>query len=534
MKNHVICSAAVAIAILVFSLSAVTQVSVTTYHNDNYRSGVNASETILTPSNVNEVSFGKLLKLPVMGHVFAQPLYVPGVNINGTMHNVVYVATEHDQVYAFDANSGQQLWQKSFIGTFGDKQILPVSSDDVGCTDIVPEIGITSTPVIDLASNQIYVVAKTKEIVNSVTTFYQRMHVLDIRSGVENLSDLYFGAPITATTPGTGSGSVDGYLTFDPLVEGQRGALALANDLVLVSWASHCDNGNYHGYVIGFSKYSLRPIGAYVSTPNAYDGGFWAGGWGPAVDSSNGIYVPTGNGLFDVNVGGTDYGDSILRLSWGGIKPFVVDYFTPWDQGMLNSDDTDVASGGIVLLPDQPGAQYPHLLVQAGKEGTIDLVDRDNMGHYNPAGDTQIVQTLPGLINGIFGAPAMWNNNIYFGPVGSPAVAFSYNPVEQQIVSPWTSRTSEVFGFPGTIPSVSANGTSDAILWAVQTDAFENGPAVLRAYDATNLAKELYNSNQNPQRDQAGVAVKFAVPTVADGLVFVSAMNEVDVYGLLN
>ena len=534
MKNWATFPARVVVLfMLLSSWLAVGQVAVTTYHNDNYRSGLNANETILTPSNVNEVSFGKLLALPVMGQVFAQPLYVPGVNINGMLRNAVYVATEHDQVYAFDANTGQQLWQTSFIGTFGDKQILPVSSDDVDCTDIEPEIGITSTPVIDLASNQIYVVAKTKEIVNNVTTFYQRMHVLNIRSGVENLSGRYFGAPITATTPGTGSGSVDGYLTFDPLLQNQRAALALSNNMIFVSWASHCDNGPFHGYVMAFSKTSLDRS-MFVITPNAYNGGLWAGGWGPAVDSSNSIYIPTGNGLFDVNVGGIDYGDSILRLRVIRERFSVVDYFTPWDQGMLNSDDTDVASGGIVLLPDQPGAQYPHLLVQAGKEGTIDLVDRDHMGHYNPAGDTQIVQTLPGVMNGIFGAPAMWNNNIYFGPVGSPAVAFSYDPVEQQIGSSVSSRTSEVFGFPGTVPSISANGASDAILWAVQTDAFENGPAILRAYDATNLATEFYNSNQNPQRDQAGIAVKFAVPTVADGLVFVSAANEVDVYGLLN
>jgi hypothetical protein len=516
------------------SLSAAGQVAVTTYHNDNYRSGVNANETILTPSNVNEVSFGKLLALPVEGEIYAQPLYVPGVNINGTLHNVLYVATEHDQVYAFDANSGQQLWRKSFIGTFGEKQILPVSSDDVDCDNIAPEIGITSTPVIDLTSNEIYVVAKTKEIVDNVTTFYQRMHVLDIGTGAENLTDRYFGAPITAVTPGTGSGSVNGYLTFDPLVEHQRAALTLSNGMVFASWASHCDNGNYHGYVMAFSASSLRPIGVYVSTPNAYDGGFWASGSGPAVDADNFLYVPSGNGLFDVNVGGIDYGDSILRLSWAGVMPKVADYFTPWDQVMLNIYDEDVASGGLLLLPDQPGAHYPHLLVQAGKEGTIDLVNRDDMGHFNPSGDTQIVQTLPGLMNGIYGAPAMWNDNIYFGPISDPLLAFYYDPVAQQISSSYTSKSPEFFGFPGTTPSISANGTSNGIVWTLETDAYETGPAILRAYDATNLATELYNSNQNQQRDQAGVAVKFTVPTVADGLVFVGGVGEVDIYGLLN
>lgn len=535
VKKWVPRSACVVFVLVFSSLFAAAQVAVTTYHNDNSRSGLNANETILRPANVNQSQFGKRLVLPVTGYVYAQPLYVPGVNINGTLHNVVYVATEHDQVYAFDANTGQQLWQTSFIGTFGNKQILTVSSiNDLGCGDLIPEVGITSTPVIDLTTNYIYVVAKTKEIVSGVTTFYQRMHVLDIRTGTEILLNPYFGAPITAKTPGTGSGSVGGYLTFDPKMEHQRSALALANGMVFVSWGAHCDIGNYHGYVMGFSKSSLHPSGVFVTTPNAYEGGVWAGGWGPAVDSGNFVYVPTGNGYFDVNVGGIDYGDSILRLSWAGVLPRVADYFTPWDQAMLNSYDTDVASGGILLLPDQPGAPYPHLLVQAGKEGTIDLVNRDNMGHFHAGGDTQIVQTLRDITGGIFGGPAMWNDNLYFGGISSPMEAFYYDPVAQQIQANYTSATPEIFSFPGPTPSISANGTSNAIAWIVETDTYHGGAAVLRAYDATNLATELYNSNQNPQRDQAGAPAKFSVPTIADGQVFVGAVNEVDVYGLLN
>ncbi len=536
VKKWVPRSACVVFVLVFSSLFAAAQVAVTTYHNDNSRSGLNANETILSPSNVNEVQFGKRLVLPVTGYVYAQPLYVPGVNINGNRHNVVYVATEHDQVYAFDVNTGQQLWQVSFIGTFGNKQILTVSSiNDLGCGDLIPEVGITSTPVIDLTTNYMYVVAKTKEVVNQVTTFYQRMHVLDIRTGAEILLNPYFGAPITAKTRGTGSGSVNGYLTFDPRLQNQRSALALANGLVFVAWGSHCDIGTFHGYVMAFSKSSLHPSGVFVTTPNAYQGAAWAGGWGPAVDSGNFIYVPTGNGYFDVNVGGIDYGDSILRLSWAGVLPGVADYFTPWDQAMLNSYDDDVSSGGVLLLPDQPGAPYPHLLVQAGKEGTVDLVNRDNMGHFNAGGDTQIVQTLRDITGSIFGAPAMWNNNLYFGGVSSPLEAFYYDPVAQQIQTSYTSKSPEVFSYPGPTASVSANGTSNAIVWIVETDNYYlGGSAVLRAYDATNLATELYNSNQNPQRDQAGAAVKFAVPTVADGQVFVGSVNEVDVYGLLN
>lgn len=523
------------IAVMLPLLSALAggQVSVTTYHNDNYRTGLNGHETTLTPSNVNEVQFGKRLVLPVTGQVYAQPLYVPRVNINGVLHNVVYVVTEHDQAYAFDANTGQQIWQTSFIGTFGNKQILPVSNGDVFCNDLVPEIGITSTPVIDLASHQIYLVAKTKEIVNNVTTFYQRMHVLDIRTGKENLSDPYFGAPITAKTPGTGSGSQGGYLTFDPRMQHQRAALALANGLIFVAWGAHCDVGNYHGYVMAFSKSSAHPAGVYVSTPNAYEGGIWMGGVGPAVDSANNVYVPTGNGYFDANVGGVDYGDSILRLSWAGVFPRVADYFTPWDQALLNSNDTDVASGGVLLVPDQPLSPYPHLLVQVGKEGTIDLVNRDNMGRYSPSGDIQIVQTLPYATGGVWGGPAIWNHSLYFGGYSFPLEAFYYDPDTQQIQAQPTSATPEVFGFPGPTPSISANGTSNAIAWIAQTDSYPNGRAVLRAYDANNLATELYNSTMNQSRDQAGMATKFTVPTIADGLVFVAAQNEVDVYGLL-
>lgn len=522
--------------VLLLSLSAAGQTAVTTYHNDNYRSGVNAHETVLTPSNVNEVRFGKRLVLPVEGYVYAQPLYVPGVSINGIVHNVVYVATEHDQVYAFDAKTGNQLWNKSFIGTFGDRQVDTVSSkDDLDCTDLVPEVGITGTPVIDLGLHELFVVAKTKETVAGNVNFYQRMHVLNIQTGNENLSDLFFDAPITATTPGTGSGSIDGYLHFDPLLQNQRSALALSNGVVFVAWAAHCDITPFHGYVMGFDAGSMRPDGVFVTTPDAYNGGIWTSGSGPAIDAVNNIYVATGNGYFDVNVGGIDYGDSILRLSWAGIRPMVADYFTPWDQAMLNQYDTDLASGGILLLPDQPSAPYPHLLVQVGKEGTIDLVDRDNMGHFDPSGDNQIVQTLPEILPfGVWGAPAMWNNTLYIGGEFAPLEAFYFNPLIQRIQPQYISASPETFNFPGPTPSVSSSGTTNGIVWIIQNDDYQNGGnAVLRAYDATNLANELYNSNLNQTRDQAGPAVKFVVPTVADGLVFVGAQNEVDVYGLL-
>ena len=518
-----------AVWLLMFAVVATGQVAVTTYHNDNYRSGANTKEAILTPSTVNEVQFGKLHTLPVTGYVYAQPLYVPNVNINGVLHNVLYIVTEHDQVYAFDAKTGKLLWQKNFlIPTNPTKTILPISSDDTNCTVTGNEIGITSTPVIDLTSNEIYIVAATKEIVNNVTTFYNRMHVLDIRTGVERLLGPYFGAPITAKVPGTGSGSSGGYLTFNPRQQIQRAALTLANGLIFVAWASFCDNPPFHGWLMAFNKNTLQPNGVFMPTPNGIDGGIWMSGSGVAVDSSNNIYVATGNGFFDVYMGGSDYGDTILRLTWTGGQPLVRDYFTPWDQVMLNAYDNDVASGGVLLLPDQPGAPYPHLLVQCGKEGTIDLVNRDNMGHFHAGGDTQIVQTLPYIITNFWGSPAMWENNLYFGGQNSQLKAFSYNPQTQQIGAQYTSRTPEGFTYPGPTPSVSSNGANDGIVWIFGSDA------IVHAYDANNLATELYNSNQNPGRDKAGTPVQFVVPTVADGMVFVGAENEVDIYGLLN
>ncbi len=520
--------------LLLFSSWASAQVAVVTYKNDNYRTGLNPNETVLTPANVNQAQFGKRLVLPVQGYVYAQPLYVPGVNINGTLHNMVYVATEHDQLYGFDANTGQQMWQTNFIGQVGNRLIETVTSDELDCPDLVPEIGITSTPIIDLSTNRLFVVAKTKETVNQTVSYYQRMHVLDIRTGAEFIGGPFFGAPITAKTPGSGVGSQNGYLIFDPKVEHQRAALAMSNGLIIVSWAAHCDLGPYHGYVMAFSKNSLRPTGVYVSTPNGYDGGVWQSGAGPAVDANGFIYVATGNGLFDANVGGTDYSDSILKLSWAGIRPAVADYFTPWDQALLDSKDLDVSSGSVMLLPDQPGAPYPHLLVNAGKEGTIDLVSRDSMGHFHAGGDTQIVQSLRDAMPGVWGTPAVWNNNLYFGSFHAPLEAFAYDPVAQQIDAQYTSASPEIFTYPGPSPSVSSNGNANAIVWAIEADTYHGGNSILRAYDASNLANELYNSNLNQSRDQAGGAVKFSVPTIADGQVFVGAAGEVDVYGLLN
>lgn len=517
-------------AVALLSSSFVTsQVAVTTYHNDSYRTGSNSGETILTLSNVKMQSFGKRTTFPVQGYVYAQPLYLPGLTIGSTVHNVLFVATEHDQVYAFDVNSGQQLWHTNFLATKGPRYVLSsVSSGDVSCGDLVPEIGITGTPVIDPAIGTMYLVAKTKQYdtLTHTTSFFHTLHALDIKTGLDKVTPLQ----ITATSPGSGTGSVGGILTFDPLVEAQRSALLLLKGQVFIAWASHCDLGNYHGYVMSFNETNLVRSGLYVDTPNGYEGGFWGGGAGPAADSGGSIYAVTGNGLYD---GSPDFGDSVLRLTWPSVPRAITlsDYFTPWNQQTLDYNDTDFGSGGAMLVPDQPGTTYPHLLIAVGKEGTIDLVNRDNMGHFHSGGDSQIVQTIQYAIGGIWGAPAFWNSTAYFGGSYDRLKAFSFDPHAERLS--FASESPEYFNFPGSTPSVSSHGTDNGIVWIIQNDTYGGGNAVLHAYDATNLGNELYNSEQNPGRDRLGLAVKFTVPTIADGKVFAGAENQVVMYGVL-
>ncbi|MBZ5706071.1 MAG: pyrrolo-quinoline quinone [Acidobacteriia bacterium] len=512
-------------------MSGYAQVSVTTFHNDNSRSGQNTSETILTPANVNVNTFGKLFSQTVDAYVYAQPLYVPNVSIPGKgTHNVVYVATEHDSVYAFDAddNTGSNaspLWQASFINP--SKGITTVSSGDVGCTDLVPEIGVTGTPVIDTTTGTLYVVAKTKER----GKFFQRLHALDITTGAEK-----FGGPATiqAKVKGTGDGSMNGFVHFDPLRNGQRPGLLLQNGSVYISWASHCDNGPYHGWVISYDAQTLKQNGAWNATPNGGLGGFWASGAGIAADAGFNLYVATGNGTFDKNTGGSDFGDSIIKLLPPTANRFrPSDYFTPYNQQTLNIEDADLGSGGVLLLPDQTGP-HKHLLVQAGKEGTIYLIDRDHMGHFNPNNNDQIVQSLDTAVGGMWAMPAWWNNNLYFGGSDDFVKTFTFNPPTGMLSTAPASESAVFIGFPGPTPSVSANGSNNGILWVLQTDDYGSGSATLRAFDAMNLANELYNSTQNPSRDDAGGAVKFTLPTIANGKVYVPAVQEVSVYGLLS
>ncbi len=506
--------------------------SVTTYHNDNSRSGANVAETILTPFNVNAGQFGKLFSYSVDGDVYAQPLYLPNVRVVGKgVHNVVYIATENDSVYAFDADSNagansSPLWHASFINPGAG--ITPVSNLDVSCNDISPKVGITGTPVIDPGSGTLYVVAKTKE--NG--SFVQRLHALDVTSGAEK-----FGGPVViqAQVRGTGQGAKGGMVSFDPLGANQWPGLLLQNGLVYVAWASHCDNVLYHGWVIAFNATTLATTGVWNATPNGQAGGIWQSGGAPAADSAGNVYFATGNGDFTANTAGLDFGDSILKLSSPSNGTIAVgDYFHPLDEAGLNAADNDLGSGGVLLLPAQPsGSPHQHLLIQSGKEGTIYLIDRDNIGKFNGTNNSQIVQSLPGALGPVLSTPGWWNNTVYFAAKTDVLKAYSFNSSTGLLASVPSSESITFFNPPGATPSISANGSTNAVVWVVQTDQFQSGsPAVLHAYDATNLTK-LYDSSQNPNRDNPGPAVISVVPTVVNGKVYVGARSQLSVYGLL-
>jgi len=494
-----------------------------TYHNDNLRTGQNVNETVLTPANVTPTNFGRLFSYPLDGIAYAAPLYVANLNLpNQGFHNVVYVATEHDSVYAFDADglSSLPLWHVSFINLAAGVTTVP--SADTLSTDLTPEIGITSTPVIDPTSGTLYVVAKTKETTANTTTYVQRLHALDITTGAEKL-----GGPVViqASVSGSGDGTQGGQVPFNPLREGQRAALLLLNGVVYVGFASHGDNGPYHGWVLGFDASTLQLVMTYNATPNGCCGGVWQGGAGLAADSSGNIYFVTGNGNFDADSGGSDYGDSIERISPSGA---VVDYFTPHDQQNMNDNDLDLGSGGPLLLPDQSGP-YPHLLVTAGKTGTIFVVNRDNMGHYNPNNDSQIPQSLVSAVNLNIKAPVYFGGSVYFGADYDPIRAFQ---VSGGSLSTTSSQSQEVYPFPGAALAISANGNTNGILWAVERPAAAV-PGVLRAYDATNLGTVLYSSDQSGSRDTLDSATKFAPPIVVNGRVFVASVSQLAAYGLL-
>lgn len=500
--------------------------AVTTAHNDVLRTGQDVNETKLNPNNVNVSSFGKLFSYPVDGYLYAQPLYLPNVSIpGGGVHNLVLVATEHDSVYAFDADSnaggnGNPLWQTTFIDP--SQGITTVSSQDVNCDAIVPEIGITSTPVIDVSTNTIYVLAETKE--NGA--FFHRLHALDLTTGAEQT-----GSPVTITAqvPGSGVGSSGGVITFDPLMQLNRPGLLLSDGTVYIAWGSNCDNPPFHGWVMGYDRSTLTQTSVWATTANGELGGIWMSGAGIGADASGNLFVPTGNGTFDTSGTPVDFGDSIVKIASGGSSFAPSDYFTPYDEGSLEAGDIDLGSGGALLLPDQPGA-HVHEVIQVGKEGTLYLVDRDNMGHFNANNNSQIVQSITGELQAVLSSPAYWNGNVYIGGIQDALKAYSLTDGLLSLTP--TSETGVTFTYLGPSPSVSANGSTNGIVWALFTDSnLNDGNEVLYAFDATNLGVELYDSNQNSMRDLVGGAVKFATPTIANGKVYAGAAQQLSVFG---
>src|SRR5581483_7630496 len=495
------------------------QASVLTEHNDVARTGQNTNETVLTPANVNSTRFGKLFVQNVDGSIIGQPLYLPNVVIPGqpSPHNMVFVATQHDGVYAFDADVNQPpLWNVSFVDF--DLGITSVPISDHGCTGTgFTEVGIMGTPVIDPASGTLYLVSKTLE--NDAHVF--RLHALDVTTGMEK-----FGGPvvISASVP-----NQNGTLNFNPTFEMQRPALLLENGALYIGFGGNgCDQYTYQGWLLAYDAQSLQQLAAFTVEPNGKRGAIWQAGAGPAADAAGNIYLATANGTFDANTGGSDYGDSFLKLSMQNGVFNVLDYFTPFDQSYLFAQDVDLGSGGVLLLPDQPGA-HRHELIGGGKEGTLYVVDTDSMGHFHSGDDSQIVQVFPEAFAGeLMSVPTYWNNNVYVGATGDFIKVFSV--AFGQLSSQPKSQTPIIFnsGGPGSV-SLSANGNSNGIIWAIL-----HGIGTLYAYDATNLSRQLYSSTQAPGlRDKLPAMGHFVTPTIANGKVYIGGRTQLAVYGLL-
>lgn len=499
---------------------------VTTYHNDNARTGQNLTETTLTQSNVNSQTFGLLRNLMVDGHVDAEPLYLSHLTVAGAPHNVVFIETENDSAYAFDSDTGAQLWHASLLGS-GESP-----SDDHGCSQISPQIGVTSTPVIDRqagTNGTIFMVAMSK----TNSTYIQRLHALDVTTGAELL-----GGPMTiqATYPSNGPNSSAGQLTFKPTQYAERAGLLLLNGAIYTSWTSHCDSSPYNGWIIGYSESNLSQIAVLNLTPNGNEGSIWQSGGGLAADSQGNIYALMANGTFDPTLdsngfpSGGDYGNAFVKVSTGGGALKVVDYFNMFNTVNESNQDGDLGSGGIMLLPDvTSGSGTVSLAVGAGKDSNLYVVNRSNMGKFNPSSNS-IYQELQGALpNGVWAVPAYFNGTVYYCSVGQNLYAFN---IVNGMLSGNPVKSSGFFLYPGLLPSVSANGSANGIVWAIENAS--DGSAVLHAWAANNVAQELYNSNQAASgRDHYGADEKFITPMIADGKVFAATTNSVAVFGLL-
>ncbi|MGA7855293.1 MAG: immunoglobulin domain-containing protein [Candidatus Acidiferrales bacterium] len=500
-----------------------SSVNVLTYHNDVARTGQNLNETTLTTANLNSANFGKVGNLAVDAGVDAEPLYVSNLTLAGSSHNVAYVVTENDSVYAFDADTFAQLWQVSVLGA------NETASDNRGCGQVSPIIGITSTPVIDPnagAHGEIFLVAMSKD---NAGNYHQRLHALDLTTGAEES-----GSPISvqATFPTT-----NGTTTFDPKQYKERAALLLLNGVIYTTWASHCDAGPYTGWVMGYNETTLAQTSALDVTPNGGDGAIWMAGDGPAADSSGNIYFLDANGTFDdtLDTNGFpehgDYGNAFIKISTTGGNLSVADYFTMYNTDSESNSDEDLGSGGEMLLPDLQDTQHNtwQLGVGAGKDGHIYVVNRNLMGKFNTSNDSAIYQEIDssGLNGGVWSMPAYFNNTVYYAAVSDTLRAFSIS--NAKLVTPAGSQSSVTYPYPGGTPSISANGTTNGIVWVVQN----NGGGVLRAYDATNLATELYDSNQAANSRDHFADNKFVTPMIANGKVYIGTPNSVVVFGLL-
>lgn len=495
---------------------------VLTYHNDLARTGQYLAETTLTPSNVKAAQFGKVAFLAADGKVDAQPLYVSNVSMNGATHNVVYVATEHASLYAYDADSYAKLWQRSLLGS-GE-----TPSDNRSCSQITPEIGITSTPVIDRsrgAHGVIYAVAMSKDANGA---YHQRLHALDLSTGTEMLRG---PVEIAATFPGTGANSANGVTLFDPKQYAERQALTLVGGNLYLAWTSHCDEGAYAGWIMAYSADTLAQTSVLNVTPNGSEGSVWMSGAGMASDGTS-LYFLDANGTFDTTLDGNgfpsrgDYGNTFLKLAISP-KLSVIDYFAPFDTVTESNQDIDLGSGGVLVLPDLVDANGTtrHLAVGAGKDKKIYVVDRNAMGKFNSTKNA-IWQEIDGQLGGgVFSMPAYYRNVVYYGAVGDALKAFPITAA--RLAATPASKSPGVFPYPGATPSISANGTQNAIAWAA-----ENGSVgALHAFDASNLSHELYNSNQSGTRDHFGAGNKFITPMIAHGHVYVGATNGVAVFG---
>jgi hypothetical protein len=510
-------------ATLTVNAATASAVDVLTYHNDNGRTGQNLNETTLTPANVNSAQFGKIATLSVTGRVDAQPLYVSNVTVPGSgTHNLLIVATEHGTVYAFDTTTWAIVWQKSMLAT-GESP-----SDDRGCSQVSPEIGVTATPVIDRSRGSngvIYVVAMSK----NGSTYHHRLHALDLATGAE-----LFSGPkeITATYPGHGDGTNGTNVVFDPKQYKERAGLLLMNGTIHTAWASHCDVRPYTGWLMSFNADTLAQTSVLNVTPNGDSGAIWMAGAGLAGDNSGNYYFLDGNGDFDTTMNASgfpsngDFGNAFVKVSTTGGSLAVADYFEMSNGVSESAADQDLGSGGAMVLPDLTDATgaVKHLAVGVGKDAHMYVVNRDNMGKFS-SNANNIYQDITGVLaGGVFAMPAYFNGRVYYGAVSDSLKAFTITNARFSTNS--TAHTTTTFSYPGATPSVSANGNTNGIVWAIQN----NGSSVLHAYDATTL-NELYNTSQMSSRDSVGTNNKYITPTIVNGKVFVGTTNSVVVYG---